>query len=516
MGEDGRFGIAEGIETALAAMQLYDLPVWAATAAPFMGGRDRNGEWIGFVPPEGVRELYILRDAGAAGLKAANFLLQQCEAHGVAAVIVKPIGADDFCDDLARGLGARPLGAAIAASKDVRELQEPHWLAQWICDDSDNPLAVVANAIIALRNKYPDHFAFDEMARAVMLQKPLESAPFFVPRPITDTDVTMIQSFLQHQGLKRLGPEATHQAIDVRAYDCRFHPVRDYLNGLHWDGTPRLKQFFSCYFGAEDTPYPKQIGAMFLISMVARIFNPGCKADHLPVIEGLQGTLKSTACRILGGDWYSDNLPDIGAGKDVSQHLRGKWLIEVSEMHAMSRAESALLKSFITRDTERYRPSYGRREVVEPRQCVFIGTTNKATYLRDETGGRRFWPIKTGTIDVDALRTDRDQLFAEAVVEYRAGTQWWPDRKFETEHIQSEQAERYEADAWEEKIGEYLKNKSKVTIGEVAQEALFFQTPRLGTAEQRRIAAAMERLGWQRERQDGKTDWQGKRWWVKP
>ena len=231
------------------------------------------------------------------------------------------------------------------------------------------------------------------------------------------------------------------------------------------------------------------------------------RPDHLPVIEGPQGALKSTACSILGGQWFSDNLPDVSSGKDAQQHLRGKWLIEVSEMHAMSRAEAAQLKAFITRQIERYRPSHGRKEVIEPRQCVFVGTTNRDTYLRDETGGRRFWPTRAGVIDVDALARDRDQLFAEAVVRYRAGEQWWPDKDFERDYIVPEQAERYEADSWEENIGKYL---DKHTIGEIAEDALGIEPKRIGTADQRRIAAALEQLGWRRLKRTGQARWWGK------
>ena len=385
------------------------------------------------------------------------------------------------------------------------------WLSECILGESGKPLAVLANALIALRAVMPGAFAFDEMLRAPLLVQALEDVPDFAPRAVTDVDVGIVQDRLQHLGLKRLSKDVTHQAVDVCAHEHRFHPVRDYLNSLQWDGTKRLAKLFEGYFGTEATPYARAIGPMFLISMVARILAPGCKADHLPVIEGPQGVLKSTACGILGGQWFSDGLPDVSAGKDAQQHLRGKWLIEVSEMHAMSRAEAAQLKAFITRQVERYRPSHGRKEVIEPRQCVFVGTTNKDAYLRDETGGRRFWPIKAGDIDVDALVRDRDQLFAEAAAKYRNGVHWWPDKNFERKHVMPQQAERYEADAWEETIAAYLDKHAKVTIGEVARAAIGIETPRIGTADQRRIAAVLEQLGWRRL----KKDWEGNRWWVK-
>jgi predicted P-loop ATPase len=382
----------------------------------------------------------------------------------------------------------------------------PDWLKLCARDGRGTVLPTLENAMVALRNDtaFSQAFRYDQMLRSIVIVHPIMNEPGFKPRRATDVDISALQEQLQIAGLKNLGKDTTHQAVEMRAHECGFHPVRDYLNSLQWDGKSRLDSWLSDYLGAERTPYTKAIGRMFFISMVARIMRPGCKADHMPVLEGPQGNLKSTACRILGGEYFSDNLPDLSAGKDVSQHLRGKWVLEVSEMHAMSRADNAHLKAFLTQTEERYRPSYGRQEVVEPRQCVFIGTTNKNTYLRDETGARRFWPILTGRIDVDALRRDRDQLFAEAVRAYRQGEAWWPSAELQELVIAAEQDARYEADAWEEEIAKYLEGIEKTTIGQVAQDALGMPRANIGRADQNRIMAIMERLGWHSGRRTGR------------
>ena len=405
----------------------------------------------------------------------------------------------------------------------------PDWLSRCQMTQNGSPRPNMTNILLGLKEDpaWQGVFAYDEMARCPVLLKPIpvhsrygwkRDNRAFVPRALKDVDIRSATSWFQQAGIQSVGTQTIYDAVDVQAEELRFHPVRKYLDGLSWDGSGRLNDWLSRYLGVEDTAYSNAIGRWFMISMVARIFEPGCQVDHMMVLEGPQGVRKSTACRILAGKWFSDDMPPLDS-KDASQHIRGKWLIEVAEMHSFSKAVSEALKAFLTRRVERYRPSYGRLEVQEPRSVVFIGTTNRDVYLRDDTGGRRFWPVKVGQIDTDALERDRDQLFAEATLAYREGEAWWPSDTFQKQHIEAEQEARFEADIWEERIENYLDEKIKnagmnpirVTPTDVAVNGLDFpQISKVGLAEQRRIGAVMRRAGWVPSRSNGR------RFWVPP
>ena len=410
-----------------------------------------------------------------------------------------------------------PIGEAKARKRAAgRRPPPPSWFNGAQTDAKGVPLGNLFNAMLALRGapELDGAFGLDEMAGAPMVLRPLpgrlpeEAIPWTRPVKVTDVHVSQAQEWLQGEGLTKISKDVLHQAVDLRASECAFHPVRDFLNGLTWDGVDRLGEWFPTYLGTDATPYTAEIGRMMLVGMVARVMRPGCKLDHMVVLEGEQGAMKSSACRILGGTWFSDSLPDVSAGKDVAQHLPGNWLIEIGELSAMSKADSNHLKQFISRQVEKYRPSYGRREIEQPRQCVFIGTTNAKVYLKDETGGRRFWPVVVGQIAIDALKRDRDALFAEAVWRFRQGERWWPDQGFERDVIKSEQEARFDTDVWEDAIRNHLVGRSSILIGDIAKTALSMDTGRIGRAEQNRITKVLESLGWVR----GKPTMHGKPW----
>lgn len=372
------------------------------------------------------------------------------------------------------------------------------WLDQ--CDmGRAGPRPTLHNALLALRldPSFTGKFRYDQMQHTAI----------FDNHPLEDIHTFRIHEWMQANGLNTIGLEPVREAIDIVAREHPFHPLRDWLHSLAWDGNLRLANWLHTYLGADDTEYHRVIGQMFLVAMVARIFQPGCKADYMLVLEGPQGSGKSSACRSLAGEQYfSDALPDLSATGDavrLAMHLRGKWLIEVSELSAFSKAEAAHLKAFLTSQVEKFTPKHARLEVTEPRQCVFIGTTNDDAYLKDETGGRRFWPAKCSTIDLNALERDRDQLFAEAVQAYLNTAQWWPDRDFERQFIAPVQESRRFVDAWEEPVAAYLAVRAQVTLLEVATEAIGIPKERFNRLEQNRLSAILRTLGWEKKRSTG-------------
>jgi len=379
----------------------------------------------------------------------------------------------------------------------------PLWKARLqVSGKFKTPIPNLRNVLLALRNdpEWQGKIQFDEMLQVAVNP----------PDPFDDPKIGLIQEWLQEEGIKTVGRETVRDAVEIVAREHRFHPLRERLEKLEagWDRTSRLEEWLTRFLGAEDNEYHREIAFRFPIAMVARVFKPGCKSDHMMVLEGPQGALKSQIIEAMALGYFSDSLPDLSSDYvRLSMHLRGKWLIEVSELASISKAEAALLKAFLTRPNEDYTPKFGRREVHEPRQCLFVGTINEDTYLKDETGNRRFWPVKCGKIDLDGLRAEWEQILGEAVAEYRAGQKWWLDKDIEAQHFKPQQDARLWVDDRESRIKDYLDGhftatgavtsfKTQVSILSVAEEAIGKQAKDLTMADQKNIAAILKHLGW--------------------
>jgi predicted P-loop ATPase len=364
----------------------------------------------------------------------------------------------------------------------------------------------LGNMMIVLRAN-PDFnvcFEFDEMQQAIVVRAPPPICQGAdpggeLPRFADPEDITRLQEWMHTVGgLKRLGRETVSDGLNLFARERSVHPLRTWLRtreiGVR---QPVLENWLTYALGVPNDAYHRAVGQMFIIAMVARILEPGCQADYMLVLEGPQGEEKSAFCRMLAGpEYFSDHIPTIDGDQiRASMHMRGKWLIEISELAAISKADVEVLKSFITRRTEIYVPKYGRNERREPRQCLFIGTTNTDDWIKDETGGRRFWPVKVDHVDLDWLAEFRDQLFAEAVEAYDAGLHWWPDRLFEKRVIAPHQAKRQSYDAWEETIRDFIEFQQTTTIMAIGFH-LTQSSGRVGMIEQKRIATILKKLKW--------------------
>jgi predicted P-loop ATPase len=243
-----------------------------------------------------------------------------------------------------------------------------------------------------------------------------------------------------------------------------------------------------------------------MIGAIARVMRPGCKVDHVLVLEGPQGIGKSQAAATLADEaWFTDSLPrDLGE-KDAAIHLQGRLIVELSELSQLKRGEIETVKAFISRQTDKFRPPFGRVEIEVPRQCVFIGTTNEAEYLVDVTGNRRFWPIRCGKIDIAALKRDRAQLWAEAVHRFRKHEPWHIDDDEVCQLMADEVARRTVSDPWLPHVADVLGQViDEITPGEVLQKLADMRLADFSKGLAARVANIMRDLGWVQSRRDRK------------
>ena len=428
--------------------------------------------------------------------------------------------------DLRRRLG--PAGTAPAP--------RPAWFSQLRTGPDGAPERNEASVITALSHDetFAGALIFDEFRQEIVANRPLPwDEQETAPRPWTDADDIRCAEWLQRREIN-VAPAVVARSVGAVARDIRIHPVREYLRSLRWDGVPRLETWAITYLGAADTRLNRAFGSLWMISAVARVMRPGAKADHMLILEGPQGARKSTALKVLAGaDWFTDELAEIGS-KDAAQQMRGVWIIEIAELDALGRADVSRIKSFLSRTNDRYRPPYERYVVDVPRQCVFAGSVNPDTYLRDETGNRRFWPIRCGRIDVDNLRRDRDQLWGEAVAMHARGAIWWLADPELIALANAEQEERYQADAWDALIDRWLAFDKRrvnyghgvwddwrdeeverdrpiidVSVGEILHQAIGIEPGRWTRGDQMRVSAFLKTRGWERyrSRADVSREW---------
>ena len=302
--------------------------------------------------------------------------------------------------------------------------------------------STITNAALILRNdpRLRGAFAINQFSMRPVVRRDLPWRRAKDGDLWEDADDANLLLYME-QTWRLVGENKIRNAWTVVANENAYHPVREYLDGLCWDGTERLDTLLVRYMGAEDTPYTRAVTRKWMTAAVKRMYQPGCKFDAMLVLVGAQGIGKSRLAAILSRGWFTDSLTCMD-GKEAYEAIRGSWIIEVAELAAARRSEQEAQKKFISSQVDTYRPAYGRNVVSLPRQCVFYGSTNDMEPLKDDTGARRYWPVLCAGVNHGqhiGLEEEVDQLWAEAVVRYRAGETLWLDDRAVAEEAQAAQ-----------------------------------------------------------------------------
>lgn len=448
----------------------------------------------------------------AAERAAAHLVKLGCEVRIVVipAPGAKPAGWDVF-DAIAEGADTAALREMVTKlRKPACMAEEPAPTAAARADRPEAPswtvgllrrrgelVACLSNVVKILLNReeWRGVIAQDEFAARTVKRRPVPGGSAELGE-WTDADTTSLRIWLTEHYDMVMGPQDVDAAIELVAKVNAFHPVREYLDGLQWDGQPRIDAWLIDYMSVPPSEYACLVARWFLMGMCARVRTPGVKFDFCLVLEGTQGLRKSTALRVLAGDWFSDTELDL-TNKDALSSIRGKWVHEFGEMGSLARAESTRQKSFLSRQIDEFRPPYGRREIRAPRQLVFAGTTNEWQWQKDPSGGRRFWPIDVqGEIDTEGLAAVRDQLLAEADHRYQAGERFWPTAEEQRTLFDPEQLRRESEDGFFDAIHDWLEEltRPEFTMGDLLTEALKLDAGRITRDVTTRVGSLLKKL----------------------
>ncbi len=343
-------------------------------------------------------------------------------------------------------------GMPAACPGDAAGPADLSWMAQLKCHSRTGaPLSTIDNVFIILNHdpRLCGKFWHDEFANRAVVGEPMPwdtVQGYQKPRAWADEDDSGMRHYLEKTyGVS--GKEKILDAMSVYAVAHRVNRIKEYLEGLSWDGTARLDTLLIDYFGAEDSSYVRAVTRKTLVAAVARAMEPGTKFDSMLILSGAQGVGKSTFFRLLGMDWYSDSLSTFD-GKDAAELVQGYWLIEAGELAGMNKSEMNTVKQFLSKTEDVYREPYGRRTKPFPRSCIIVGTTNDKEFLKDRTGNRRFWPVDLGKIPpkkqiFSQFAGEVGQIWAEAVLRWRCGEKLYleGDDALEAEQQQEEHKE---------------------------------------------------------------------------
>lgn len=378
----------------------------------------------------------------------------------------------------------------------------------------------VANVLRALENGWGDVLAFDEFRQNVILVGP---PPFLAEDAKTkresdvwtDTDTTKVQCLFALKHGLIASREMVDTAVETMAKRRRIHPVEAWYKRLKWDRKARLDKLFVDYFGAPDTIYSRGIARCWMVSAVARTFEPGCQADYLVVLKGPQGVGKTKGLRALfSTDWFSETTLDLES-KDAILALRGKLCVCFDELDSIrGKARTEKVKNFLTRTFDNVRLPYSKHNIDVARRVIFAGTTNEDGFLVDTTGNRRFWPVECTRVDIERLRRDRTQLWAEAVHLYHKGVEWWPSAGL-SHLVEEAQKDSLQRHVWEEPIARWC-TANKEPLKEIGVSCIRLLTEVIGkrvgdcsNADLQVVGLTMKRLGWVKGRRTSKgvSEW---------